>query len=125
MPHTLELKRRIKADLNGKLIYTALNDFFITKGSSLHVLTLDIFINDVFITQTKGDGLIISTPTGSTGYSLSAGGPIIHNSVPCILISPICPLSLSFRPVVTPSNVKIKIKLNKESRGEGLVVCDG
>jgi NAD+ kinase len=57
------------------------------------------------------DGLIISTPTGSTAYSLSAGGPIVHNEVPCTIISPICPLSLSFRPIVITDNMKIRIKV--------------
>ena len=82
-------------------------------------------MNDVLVTQAKGDGLILSTPTGSTAYSLSAGGPVVYNTVPCIQLIPICPLSLSFRPLVLPLDVKIRVELNKDSRGTAIAICDG
>lgn len=119
--YTTETKNRLHGlvQLDGKTTfkYNALNEFCISKNN--YVLTLDIFINDIFVTQSRGgtaikkkiDGLIVSTPTGSTAYSLSVGGPIVHNEVPCIIISPICPLSLSFRPIVIPESMKIRIKV--------------
>ncbi len=87
---------------------------------------LYIFLKDKFLAKVSSDGFIASTPTGSTAYSLSAGGPILHNDVQGIIISAICPFSLSFRPIVLPTNVKLRIKNNFEKEGsESIIKIDG
>lgn len=89
----------------------AMNDIFLHRGDSPHLTTLDIFVDGDFLTRTIADGVTLSTPTGSTAYSLSAGGSIVSPLVPCILLTPICPRSLSFRPLVLPHSSHIKIKI--------------
>jgi NAD+ kinase len=79
-----------------------LNEIVIDKGYGSTCLKLELIINNETLTVANGDGLIFSTPTGSTAYSLSAGGPIIFNEVRSIGIVPICPFSLSFRPLILP-----------------------
>ena len=89
----------------------AMNDIFLHRGPSPHLANLDIFIDGVFLTRTTTDGLIFSTPTGSTAYSLSAGGSIISPIVACILLTPICPRSLSFRPLILPHSSHIVVRV--------------
>lgn len=89
----------------------AMNDIVLHRGSLPGLLNLDVYINGNFLTRTTADGLIFATPTGSTAYSLSAGGSIVHPVVKCILLTPICPRSLSFRPVILPLNSHILIKV--------------
>lgn len=74
-------------------------------------MKIEIYLNDHLLTVAVGDGIIISTPTGSTAYSLSAGGPIVSNEVKSIQIAPICPLSLSFRPIVLPTCMMIRMRV--------------
>ncbi|MCX8161056.1 MAG: NAD(+)/NADH kinase [Candidatus Saccharicenans sp.] len=88
-----------------------LNDVVLNKSALARMIELLIFINDQEVTRLKGDGLILSSPTGSTAYSLSAGGPIVHPGIECIILTPICPHTLSFRPLLIPSTSEIKIKL--------------
>jgi NAD kinase len=90
--------------------YNALNELILEKKKNMSHLY--IFLKDKFLAKVSSDGFIASTPTGSTAYSLSAGGPILHNDVQGIIISAICPFSLSFRPIVLPTNVKLRIKNN-------------
>lgn len=103
---TSELQENLK-----KLKIHAMNDIVLHRSSLPGLLNLDVYINGNFLTRTTADGLIFATPTGSTAYSLSAGGSIIHPSVKCILLTPICPRSLSFRPLVLPLNSHILIKV--------------
>ncbi len=93
---------------------TALNDIVIKGQNCARTATLDLFINDKKLCSYVADGLIISTPTGSTAYSLSAGGPVISPDVDCFLIIPICPHTLNTRPIIIPSNEKIKITANEK-----------
>lgn len=95
----------------GSFVYHCLNEVAITKASCETPIRLEIYIEEEQFTITSGDGLLISTPTGSTAYALSAGGPIIHNSIRTILIQPISPNSLSFRSICVPSNVCIRLKV--------------
>lgn len=88
--------------------HKALNDITIERGKTMAYL--DVFLEEDFLAQVSSDGLIFSTPTGSTAYSLSAGGPILHNSVVGLTITAICPFTLSFRPIVLPPNIKVRIR---------------
>jgi NAD+ kinase len=88
-----------------------LNEFTIEKGRSTRVIEVEVDINDNYFNDYVADGLIISTPTGSTGYSLSSGGPIVVPTNHCIILNPICPHSLTNRPVIIPADSKIRTKI--------------
>ncbi|VVT56816.1 uncharacterized protein SAPINGB_P005303 [Magnusiomyces paraingens] len=96
----------------------AMNDINIHRGPDPHLTYLDITVNAHYLTTAIADGVIIATPTGSTAYSLSSGGSIIHPAVPCTLITPICPRSLSFRPLVFPGDSTIEIAVSPLTRGQ-------
>jgi len=98
--------------------YDALNDAVLTKSAIARMIDLDVHVDSQFVCAYKADGLIISTPTGSTAYSLSAGGPIIFPSVPAICLTPICPHMLTNRPVLVPETSVIRVI----SRGPGETV---
>jgi NAD+ kinase len=93
----------------------ALNDIVLERGDGTHLVSLEVYVNNEPMTTVKGDGLIISTSTGSTAYSLSAGGTIIHYDVDCILLNAICPHSLSFRAIAFPRDITLKIIVSQES----------
>ncbi|KAH6582882.1 hypothetical protein BASA50_006540 [Batrachochytrium salamandrivorans] len=105
--------------------FQIMNELTVHRGKHAQLTAIDIFVGNDFLTDVVADGLIISTPTGSTAYSLSAGGPIVHPSVEAILLTPICPRSLSFRPIVLPANAEISIKLSAVARGDAEVAIDG
>jgi NAD+ kinase len=92
-----------------------LNDMVINKGALARLAHLKTYINGQDLTNYKGDGLIIATPTGSTAYSLAAGGPIIHPAVQGIIMTPICPFTLTNRPLIVPDSSCIEIRLAKKS----------
>ena len=94
----------------------ALNEVVINRGPSPFLSNLELYVNDYLITTVQGDGLIISTPTGSTAYAMSAGASMSHPSVTAITIAPISPHSLSFRPIVVPAGVELKVCLASDAR---------
>lgn len=104
--------------------FTVLNDAVINKGALARIIDIETKINGENLTTFKSDGLIISTPTGSTAYNLSAGGPIVYPSVNCIIITPICPHTLTNRPIVVPDNVEIQAVL-KTKQQEVILTLDG
>jgi NAD+ kinase len=92
--------------------YEALNDAVINKGAPAKIITLDAAVDGSFLATFKADGLILASPTGSTGYSLSANGPIIDPSVDCMVITPICPHTLTNRPLVVAAETVITVILD-------------
>lgn len=103
----------------------AANELCVDRGPSPSMLGVEISLNGIPMTTAYGDGLIVSTPLGSTGYSLSAGGSIVHPDVPGILITPICPHSLSFRPVLLPDSSEVRLTIPNTSRSDAWVGIDG
>ncbi|KAK7045646.1 NADH kinase pos5 [Paramarasmius palmivorus] len=105
--------------------WQVMNEIALHRGSSPHLNTIDIFVDGQHLTEAVSDGLIVSTPTGSTAYSLSAGGPIVHPSLSALVLTPICPRSLSFRPLVFPSSSTITLRIGDRSRAPAGVSMDG
>lgn len=103
-------RQMLKASCRGKDYY-CLNDVIVNKGALARMIQIAIWIDDKEIAALKSDGLIVATPTGSTAYSLSAGGPIVQPYIPAIVLSPICPHTLSFRPMVVSSDSRVKLQL--------------
>lgn len=104
--------------------YIVLNDLVINNGPVSRIVDLAIYIDNSRVTTLKADGIILSTPTGSTAYSLSAGGPIVYPTLPVILITPICPHLLTNRPLVVSSNSEIKVKVLTDTQNTYLT-ADG
>ena len=105
--------------------YSALNEVLLGRGSSPFLTNFDACVDGVSLTTVQADGIIIATPTGSTAYNLSAGGPICMPTVPAMLFTPICPHSLSFRPLLIPDSSLIKLSIPASSRGTALMNADG
>jgi NAD+ kinase len=111
---------------NGKRIaeFIVLNDAVINKGALARIIDLETTINGEYLSTFRSDGLIISTPTGSTAYNLSAGGPIVYPSLHTIIITPICPHTLTIRPIIIPDDVKIRALLKSKDE-EVTLTLDG
>jgi NAD+ kinase len=102
---------------NEKFSSSAINDVFITAGQLHRMIELKIAVDGQPVASCVGDGLIVSTPTGSTAYNLSAGGPILDSSMQALVITPICPHSLSFRPIVISTDNKVEVFCERLSDG--------
>jgi len=105
--------------------FEVLNDLVIDRGPSPYVSMLELFGDEHHMTTVQGDGLTISTPTGSTAYSLSAGGSLVHPEIPAILITPIAPHTLSFRPMLLPDSMEVRICVPFNSRSTAWASFDG
>jgi len=118
-----EIDRRVMLDAEHwrgeeKLVSgRVLNDVVINKSALARIIEIDVRLNDLFVNTFRADGLIVSTPTGSTAYNLSAGGPIIYPSMNAVVMTPICPFTLTNRPIVVPDTAEIQLKLENENEG--------
>jgi NAD+ kinase len=123
-----KLSSRMKLDCrlfrDGKLILNeeVLNDVVINKSALAKIAAQETWLDASFVATYLADGVIFSTPTGSTAYSLSAGGPIIHPSVDCVVVTPICPHALTQRPIVVPADQVLSVRLNSDMQDIYLTV---
>ena len=108
--YEIEDRMMLRGDLEGKKDYS-LNDIIVTRYQGVATIGYNIYVNDQFLCSYYADGLVVSTPTGSTGYNMSAGGPIIEPSANMILVTPICPHTLNSRSLVFSPNTKIDVEL--------------
>lgn len=113
--YTISRRMRLNVDVvreDEKIVSeSVLNDIVINRGALARLADIEAHINDHYLTTFRSDGLILATPTGSTAYSLAAGGPVIHPDVPGIIITPICPFTLTNRPLIIPDSIRITLKL--------------
>ena len=103
----------------------AFNDVVVHKWDVARMIELKIFIDQHYVNTMRSDGLIVSTPTGSTAYALSGGGPIINPNLNAIVLVPICPHTMSNRPIVIDGDSKIRIKVKNASQSQAQITCDG
>lgn len=101
-----------------------LNEVVINKSALARIIEVEVRLNDLFVNSFRADGLIVATPTGSTAYSLSAGGPILYPSINALVLTPICPFTMTNRPIVIPDDAAIKICLKNENHGV-ILTLDG
>jgi NAD+ kinase len=118
-----EVDRRVMLDAthwrgNEKLASgRILNDVVVNKAALARIIEIDVKLNDLFVNTFRADGLIVATPTGSTAYNLSAGGPIVYPSMNAVVLTPICPFTLTNRPIVVPDSAAIELTLHNENEG--------
>lgn len=112
---------------DGRVVYAsnAFNDVVINKGALARLIEFEIHVNGEFVNSTRADGVIVATPTGSTAYALSAGGPILHPTLPAMVLVPICPHTLSDRPIAVSSDSRIEIVMTSTSSQSAHVTFDG
>ena len=103
----------------------ALNDVVVNSGTSAQMIEFELYINDTFVYRQRADGLIVSTPTGSTAYSLSGGGPIMHPTLDAMVLVPMFPHALSSRPIVVDGDSEIRVDILDRNRIHPPVTCDG
>jgi len=125
-----KLQRRLMLSVElrrGEKIVTSnrvLNDVVVNKSALARIIEIETYLNEQFVNSFRADGLIVSTPTGSTAYNLSAGGPVIFPSMSAVVITPICPFTLSNRPIVVPDDSLIEVRLMTENE-EVALTLDG
>ena len=120
----MRLLVRVIRQKKERAVETVLNDVVINKGALARLAHIETRINDRYLTTYRADGLIIATPTGSTAYSLAAGGPVIHPTVPAVLMTPICPFTLTNRPLIIPDAATVTINL-AEGSSDIMLTFDG
>lgn len=117
----------VVVDADGKKIYseTGLNEAVVSRGDISKIIDIDIYVNDCFLNDIRGDGVAFATQTGSTAYSMSAGGPIVAPGVSSLIITPICPYSVSGRPVVIPDSSNVSVSVNGLGKKAAILTVDG
>ncbi|MCC5791478.1 MAG: NAD(+) kinase [Legionellaceae bacterium] len=123
--HRFLLQSRLSGDANGFFRGDALNDVVLSRGNETHLIEFEVFINQQFVCRYRSDGLIVSTPTGSTAYALSAGGPIMHPQLNALLLVPMFSHSLSSRPLVVDGDAQIELVISERNESELRISCDG
>jgi len=119
------LETKVVRDQEDACRFQVLNDVVINKATLARIIELEVSINDEFLTTFRADGLIIATPTGSTAYNLSAGGPILYPTMETIILTPICPFTLTNRPIIIPDTSRIQITMDRESEEAVIITFDG
>ncbi|MEO0134518.1 MAG: NAD(+)/NADH kinase, partial [candidate division WOR-3 bacterium] len=117
----IEKRMLIKVNFKNEEIFV-LNDVAINMGNSLRMIEVNLYVEDELINKFNGDGVIVATPTGSTAYSLAAGGPIVHPLSEVFIITPIAPHLLSSRPLILPGNFQLKLLLGRKNAPAHLVL---
>ena len=119
--YEIDRREMLEAELrrSGEIVAAGrvLNDVVINKSALARIIEIEVRLNGLFVNSFRADGLIVSTPTGSTAYNLSAGGPIIYPSMNAVVITPICPFTLTNRPIVVPDDAEIALNLKDENEG--------
>ncbi len=121
----LMLESEITSDSDTPKTYNAVNDVCITRGVFTKITSYSIFVNDEYVATFRADGIIISTPTGSTAYNLSAGGPVLKPDISCMVITPICAHSLHSRSIVVSADDVIRVDASFGSNGDIIMSMDG
>ncbi|KAJ3251492.1 hypothetical protein HDU77_005843 [Chytriomyces hyalinus] len=136
-PQHMNLRTRLQAEIYqkspssksglGDLVFSrkVLNEVVVDRGVNSTMVNLDLFGDGHHITSILADGLVVATPTGSTAYSLSAGGPLVHPSKSSVIVTPICPHALTARPMILPSSIDLQLSLSTDARGSAWVSFDG
>ena len=123
--YTIEQRWMLSTTLRGKGTWPALNDTCITRAGNARLITMKVFVDGEEAGRYMSDGLVICTPTGSTGYSLSAGGPIVSPRVHCMVITPVCAHSLVNRPLVVHGRAQIRVELGDDDEMWAMLQADG
>jgi NAD+ kinase len=121
-----EADRRTLLDARSNgIVGRALNDIVVHKWNSVRMIELETYIDGRFVNAQRSDGVIVATPTGSTAYALSGGGPLLHPSLDALLLVPICPHTLSNRPLVVAGDSRIELRIRDLEPEQVRVTCDG
>jgi NAD+ kinase len=127
----LEISRRImlaaQVRRHGEVVaeFMSLNDAVVRTSGTPKIIRLQVFVSGTYIGRYRADGVIVATPTGSTAYSMSAGGPILHPEMEALLLIPICPFTLSNRPIVIPYDERVEILIEEQQRTDLFLTVDG
>jgi NAD+ kinase len=126
---TLRMRLQCEIHRDGKPLpgtcHHVLNEVVLSRGSFPYLSKIEVYERDHLITKVQADGLMLSTPTGSTAYSVSAGGSMVHPNVSSMLFTPICPHSLSFRPIILPDYAQLQLRIAGDARCGAVATFDG
>lgn len=127
----ITLRMRLLCELfrNGRRVpgevHEVMNEVVVSRGSAPYLSKIEVYERETYLTRVQADGVMLATPTGSTAYSVAAGGSMVHPTVPAILFTPICPHSLSFRPVILPDYAQLVLKIAGDARSGAIATFDG
>jgi NAD+ kinase len=119
------LRAAVEREGRSQVIGDVLNDVVVTKAALSRIIQLDVAVDGFFVSAFRADGLIVSSPTGSTAYNLAAGGPILHPSMAAVVLTPICPHMLTNRPLVVSDEAEIEVRLRDAGEGDVHIALDG